>query len=103
MFEINKEEIEINGQKYEIVPLSGRFLPKFYAVVTKLQKAADGEEFDIAALDEDVISKLQEICLETMAFSYPNKTKEELDRFVSQNMLQMIEGVIKVNLPQPKE
>ena len=102
MFEIYKEEVDIKGTKYELRPLNGRFLPKLYAIMGKFNDMK--EEEGSFPLDEEATAKLHEIAFQTFKKSYPNKSDEELDEFVSQNLLLLIEPLIKVNIgEQPKK
>lgn len=103
MFEIYTHEVELkvgdNTYKYKLRPLSGRYLPKFYKIISKTQELNledDKEMFKL--LDEETISILHELSLKTLQKSYSDVDEETLDEFVSQNLLQMMEGLIKVNM-----
>lgn len=101
MFEIYSKEIEIDGLTYKLRPLSGRFLPKLYAIISKFEGVKEGEDNTEAAfklLDEDSISKLHELMLETFKKSYPKEDPEKLDEFISQNMLKLFGPLMEVNL-----
>jgi len=98
IFELYSEEVEItlkngNKQTLKLVPLSGRFLPKLYSLMDKMQ----GQEEGKMNLDEETTSKLHFVILETLKSSYPEEDANTLDKFASQNLLQLMEGVIKVN------
>ena len=112
MFEIYTKEVEIkepNGNvvKYKLRPLSGRFLPKLYSILGKMQvrqkelKGLSEEEKNIKSfeqLDEDTISKLHSLTFETLKKSYPKENEEVLNEFASQNLLQFLGALIEVNL-----
>jgi len=107
VFEIFTKEVEIkvgdNVHKYTLRPLSGRFLPKLYSVIGKLQ--SKDEEGIGSFLEEDTIKVLHELILETFRKSYPNEDENKLDEFVSQNIMLLLEAVIEVNIndkvPEP--
>lgn len=99
-FEVFTKEIEIDGDTYEIRPLTGRFLPKLYAVSSKLGQVdedADEKEF-LKALDEDLVSKIQELAVETFKKSYPREDEEKLEQWVGQNLMSLIPPIVEVNL-----
>jgi hypothetical protein len=106
IFDIYTKEVTINGQTYKIRPLSGRFLPKFYKVIGKLSEGnADGKQ-DVNPTklfeDAEAMEALHTIGLETLKKSYPETKVEQLDEFVSQNLLKMLEVLIQVNMPSDK-
>ena len=41
---------------------------------------------------------LYEVVYETFVKSYPNTDKEQIEQFVSQNLLNLVEPIIEVNL-----
>ena len=99
LFEIYTKEIELNGDKYQIKPLSGRFLPKLYKVMGEFEKhKGKDDNVSMEALSEEVIKDLHILATETFKASYPNTKAEEIEAFVSQNLLQLLEGLIEVNL-----
>lgn len=105
MFSVKTTEIEIEGEKYELKPLTGKYLPQIYSIVQKMQEAnPDGKEDanTLAAFDKQTVEDLHEVCLETMKKSYPSQDTKELEDWVSQNMLLLIEGVFTVNLGSQK-
>lgn len=112
MFEIYKKTVtvKVNGQDqtYELKPLSGRFLPKLYNIIQKLNGKSTEEEI-LDNLDEQTVQNLHSIIYETLASSYPDMAKDgkkdDLDRFVSQNLPQFIGPIVQVNMgenDQPK-
>ncbi len=100
-FDIYTQEVKINDQLYKLRPLCGRFLPKFFAVVKKFE----GVDKDNASIpfDEETIEKLHELGLETFKKSYPNTKEEELDEFVSQNLMLLIDPLMKLHFRTPEE
>ena len=105
MFEIYKKTITLNGTSYELRPLSGRFLPKLYRVLSsaKVEEREDmtDEERGKAFLDSmsaQDIADLHEVVLETFKRSYPNQDKDVLEDFVSQNLMTLFGAVVEVNL-----
>lgn len=107
MFEVYKKtiDVEVNGQKqtYELKPLSGRYLPKLYNVIRKLNRGTEKDEI-LEQLDEETVSSIHELVYQTLAASYPDMNKEgkkeELDMFVSQNLAQFIGPLVEVNMNQ---
>jgi len=96
LFDIYTTEVEINNEKYTLRPLSGRFIGKLYSVIGKLQ--ADDEKEVIKQLDEDTMNKFYEIAYETFKSSYPNIEDDKVKQFVSQNLIKLIEPIVKVNI-----
>lgn len=100
-FSIFTKEVEIDGTTYKLRPLSGRFLPKLYAVISKID-LKEGEDVSneemMKMLDEANIVNLHFIALETFKKSYPDKNVDELDEWVSQNLLNLLGSLIEVNL-----
>jgi len=117
MFEIYTKEVEIkepsgNVVKYKLRPLNGRFLPKLYSVIGKMQgnqKELEGlsdEEKNIKSfesLDEDTVNKLHSLVFETLKKSYPKEDEDLLNEFASQNLLQFLGALIEVNLGNGNE
>lgn len=98
MFDIYMHEFELDGQQYKLVPVSGKYLGLFYSIASVME-GKEGEEAK-ELLSESNISKLHLLALETFKASYPNEPVEKLDRFVSQNLMRLIEHVFKVNTSQ---
>ena len=101
MFEIYTKEVKVGELTYKLRPLSGRFLPKLYAIINKFENMDEKDKTSSAAfklLDEDSITKLHELLLETFKKSYPNENVEKLEEFVSQNLLQLFEPLMQVNM-----
>jgi len=105
-YDIKTKEIEINGKHYNIRPLSGRFLPKFYAILEGMQgmDTENMKETDMFKfLNEKAIEKLHKISFETLKKSDPKANEELLDEFVSQNLLTMFQVIMEVNMPQVED
>jgi hypothetical protein len=96
MFETYDTEVEIDGQKYTLKPVSGRYLGKLMNVVRKFQGKSDSNI--IESLDEEAVANLYEVSLETFKKSYPSEDVAKLEAFVTQNLFKLIEGVMKVNI-----
>jgi hypothetical protein len=105
-FKVYAKAVEVetkNGKEvYELLPLSGRYLPKLMGVVKELSKnsedkAAAAEEL----MKEETIIKVHELLMETFKFSYKitdARDIEDLDLFVSQNLFALVPALINVNL-----
>lgn len=99
------KSVEIDGRPYNLRPLTGRFLPKLFAVLQSFN-FKQGEEIDTSevmkSFDEATVQKLHELLLETFKKSYPKEDAEKLDEFVTQNFLQLFPALIEVNLNTKK-
>jgi hypothetical protein len=105
MFDIYVEEFEIedskgNVEKYRIKPLTGKYLPKMYDIVSRM---GDAENVDISMFDEKTVSMIHELCLESFKKSYPNEPEDLLNAFVSQNLMVIMAAVFKVNMRVKQE
>ena len=104
MFEIYTKTVKIGDNEYRIRPLAGRFLPKLYTVFASFERGRKehGEDGFLQGLDEKTISYAHELCLETMKASYNERSVEELDAFVSQNLWELFGAVSEVNMGNKK-
>lgn len=110
-FEVYGKDITIKTKlgekKFKLLPLSGRFYKKIMSAIRAFpQNEGATQEEMMAALDEDTVGKLHELCFETLRYSEKVTEKqdlENLDLFVSQNLFQIIPGVIEVNISAPDE
>jgi len=100
-FDIYTQDIKIKDKTYTIRPLTGEYLPKLYGVMSQLG-LKEGEEFDLSKLNEDTMGKLHELALESFKKSYPQEDEHKLDEFISQNLLLILEALIKVNVSTPE-
>lgn len=106
MFEIYTKEVEIKGEKYKLRPLSGRFLPLLYQVMSVFDEITkeSGENKDmLKAFDEKTTTNLHIIAMETFKKSYPDVDEVALDEFISQNLMTVIESIFTVNMPESSE
>lgn len=106
-FELYKEEVEVKTKKgvkkFTLLPLSGRFYGKLMTVAGKFmnKKADDSPEDFFKDVDEQTFSDLHLLVFETLRHSMKVEDKndlEQLDLFVSQNLMQFIGPLIKVNI-----
>ena len=105
MFEVYKKEVEMvdatgNKNKFLLKPLSGRWLPKFYSAMKKLSPKKGEEEQSVSP---EAIGELHELVMETFKKSYPDQEDDNLDEWVSQNLMKLIEPIIEVNLGKQDE
>ena len=103
MFEYYRQNVKIkdrNGNEltYELKPLSGRYLPKLYNIMKKFGQVDKEKEDSMEFLEPELMSDLHTLALETMKASYPKEDENELDIWVSQNLLTLLEPLIKVNM-----
>jgi len=110
-FEVYRKEVVIKTrlgeQKFELLPLKGRFYKKLINVLKKFPQGeeAKGEDF-LEKLDEETVEKLHELVFETLKYSKKvtdKKELEDLDMFVSQNLFAFIPGLVDVNLGSAEE
>jgi hypothetical protein len=95
MFDIYTKTVTIKGVTYEIKPLTGKHLPKLFGIA----KVLGGDDEDkMSKLEDKHIEAIYELCLETFKKSYPHKSLDELEPFVTQNMLAIFPLVVEVNL-----
>jgi len=101
MFDIKTTEVEIEGQQYKLRPLTGRFLPKFYSVLSKFQGVTEETESNeiLSKLDEPTIEKLHELILETLKATYKDIDDVKLEEFVSQHLITFLPHILSINLP----
>ncbi len=105
MFETENVKFTIKGKEYSIKPLTGVHMPKFFQFLSKLSPAANST-FDLQdtaksleLLDPIAMGLLHELSLASLLASYPDKKAEDLDSFVSQNLLRFIAPLMKANMP----
>ncbi len=96
MFEIYRHDFEMDNVKYSLLPASGEHLGLFYSILSKLQ-SSDGQKLNI---DEETTAKLHKFTLEVFKKSYPQEHVEKLEAFVSQNLLRLLEPIVKVSMRQ---
>jgi hypothetical protein len=109
VFEIYTKAITIKtaggDREFKLRPLSGRHLPKLYKVMKvfmaedvdeRLPEAEKNRQF-FDKLAEDTIVDLHSMLVETLVKSYPQDSKEEIDEFVSQNLIALLPALIEVN------
>lgn len=98
MFDVYTKEVVINGQSYRLRPLSGRYLPKLYRIISAMQEYKDDSSKMFG--DVTLVEDLHTLIFETFTKSYPNESKEILDEFITQNFIKLVEVVISVNMPK---
>jgi len=107
MFDIKKEKVEItdksgNKEVYELSPLTGEYLEDLFSVLDALQSSFKEEKKDeevLKLLGSPVSKKLHRLIYSSLEQSYPNINKQQLNQFVSQNLMKFIEPIIKLNMP----
>jgi hypothetical protein len=98
IFEITTKDVVIKGETYKLRPLTGRFLPKLYSILSKAPKDQNEEGVMKMFADEQVVQNLYDIALETFVKSYPQENQDKLAEFVSQNLLALFQPIIELNL-----
>lgn len=101
MFDIYIHEVEIDGEKYRLKPLSGKYLSKLFNIISS-SNIKEGEDIDMSSFDESMLLSMHEVCLKTLETSYPQEDKDKLDIFVSQNLMALVEAVFKTNFKEAR-
>lgn len=110
-FEVYSKEVVIKTRlgekKFRLLPLSGRYYKKLMSVIKKFPQNENAEMAELLeALDEETVGKLHTLAFQTLKYSEKVKDEkdlENLDLFVSQNLFQLIPGLIEVNISAPEE
>lgn len=87
-------------------PLSGRYLPKLYKVMTAFMDTDDSDVLSdkektkqfLEKLDSETLLNIHEMLVETLSKSYPDEKKENIDEFVSKYLFKLFPHLIEVNL-----
>lgn len=107
-FEVYKKTVTVGNDEYELRPLSGRFLGKFWSVMNNVAPMLDEtQEGDVTfniqkiteMIDEDTADKLHVLVFETLKASYPNEDEDSLDRFASRHLIEFLPHILELNLP----
>ena len=100
MFKVYKKDVvvKINGkdQTFSLLPLSGRYLPKLMGLAAGKNKDSEGN----VLFGEDDFSLFHELVMEMVKYSYgidDKKDIEEMDLFISQNLMAFIPVLFEVN------
>ena len=94
-FKVYKYEFELDGEKYELYPLTGEDISLYYECASSLP-SKEGEDVDMSKIN---FSKWGELILKVFKKSYPNEDEKELEGFVGQNIPALIGPVVNVHLP----
>lgn len=97
VFEIYIHEFELDGEKYRLKPAPGEYIPAVYSLTSKAS-----EEDAVASFTKEDYDALRVLAVQTFIASYPSEDVKKVEQFVSQNLLRLIDPVIKVNLATPK-
>lgn len=105
MFDIYTQEVKLKDSKgneftYELQPLSGEHLPKLYEV---MKAFGEKENLNINDIDPKTMGALHELAFITMKQSYPDQDPSVLDVWVSQNLLKLIDSIVRVNMGNTQE
>ena len=114
-FKVYREEVVVKTRsgekKFNLLPLSGRYYGKFMRVASKFMDANKEEGLSkeeqsanfLKSIDEETFTNLHLLVLETIKHSMRITNKDELeqlDLFVSQNLMSFVAPLISVNLGQ---
>ena len=103
MFDIFTKEVEINGTVYNIKPLKGEHIQRFYKLISALNVGENVSEEEAStrimdSLKEEAGKDIHFLALETLKTSYPDVDVDKLDMFVSQNLMQLVQPLVEVNI-----
>jgi len=99
------KEIEIEGEKYTIKPLTTDEAPLFFQLMTLF----DGDNgMDVSKLDKTTSNALVSMLNKTLQKSFPEEWKDdeaEVKEFGMKYMMQIFNAVLEINVPQtePKQ
>lgn len=97
MFEVYTKDVTIEGKTYTVKPLTGKFLPKLYKLIAKLQGISTEGDNVLEVLGEESIADLHVIATEMFMRSYPQQSREQVEEFVSQNLIAVLPVVLEVH------
>lgn len=104
LFEIYKKEVEIAGKKFQLRPLSGRYLGKLYFIAEKFSSLSDDKETEeergkkfLKAMDEETTQQLFDVSFQMFIKSYPQENKEALEDFVSTHLIEILPVLLEIN------
>jgi len=103
-FDIYTETVDIehNGNEYSYTlrPLAGEHIQSFYKAVQAMQSV---EGNDASSLDPEGMSHVHKVIYECMKEDASDASEEELDRFVSQHLFELLNPVMQVNMAEIDE
>jgi len=91
-----------NEQVFTFKPLPFKYYPKTYDLLSKLQDLSEGvlpDEADEKLFEKisgDLVGELMELEKVMLINSYPDKTEQEIELFVSSNVFQLMEPLLKL-------
>ena len=94
-FSVYKHTFKLGEEEYTLLPLTGKDLGLFYNCVKSLPQK-EGEELDFDKVD---FGDFSELAVKVFKKSYPDVSDDEVSGFVSQNLMVLIEHLVKVHLP----
>ena len=108
MFEPYSEEFTIKTRegprKVKLLPLRGRHYNKFLSAVKKVMPQGESAgNLSLDNLNEEGLGEIHFLVVESMKLSYPKEDPDNIDMFVTQNLFQFLEPLIKVNMPAVDE
>lgn len=97
MFEVYAKDVTINGKTYTVKPLPGKHLPKLYKLIGKMQGISGDGDKVFEVLGEESVADLHELAVEMLHRSNPAASKDDVDLFVSQNLIAILPVVLEVH------
>jgi len=89
---------KIGEEEFIFKAIPFKYFPKAFSILSKfstLEENSTGQEL-MELLDEDTLTKLTEIQKIMVSNSYPDLPEDEVERFVTSNLFQLIEPLTKL-------
>ena len=90
------EEIEINGDKFILKPLTIDELPLFFKIMAAMGSETDVESF-LSRANEDTFEAIKEMIYITLQKSFPDESEEDIKMFGLQYMSVLFPKIIEIN------
>ena len=99
-------EIEIEGQKFVLKPLSTKHLPAFFKAMKSFGSVEGGDtKAVLASLNDESIGAIQSLIENTLEKSFPEEWKadeEEVKEWGMKNMMEILPKIFEINTPEDK-
>lgn len=106
MFSTRKEQVVIDDETYIFRPLGGKLFAQFFKLIHKMSELDldfNNPKASSSLFDEETARILHDLCFHSLKKSYPQEKDEVLDEFVTQHLFQLMEPLMKVNMPEAED
>jgi len=90
------KEVEIDGELLKLKPLGSEYIPILMKLMGKFSKDEEKNK-ELIFKDDEAIELITKLALATMKKSYPDEPEEDIDAFVSSNLLDIMTVVFELN------